>query len=283
MVLEALISPIEAEKRPWQLFFLGALFCLVAMFLSNWIFNEQASLVLVFFIVMASFPIIYNTIKLEEQKDESMDVKEFVLIKEHAKALSVFLFLFLGITVVCAVVYSLFPADFVSNTFSVQQAAIQAINHKVSGNFFNTETLSIIFFNNLKVLVFCILFAFIFGAGAIFILTWNATVIGVAIGDFVRQRLAGIALDLGFTNTAHYLGALSLGVLRYMTHGIFEILAYFIAGLAGGIISICLIHHGFKTKRFERIILDTGGLILLSLFVLFVAAFVEVFITPMFF
>ena len=88
---------------------------------------------------------------------------------------------------------------------------------------------TLIFFSNLKVLVFCILFAVLYGVGAIFILTWNASVIGTAIGNFIRLRLA---------ESSNYFYVASLGLLRYMIHGIPEILAYFIAGLAGGIISM---------------------------------------------
>ena len=36
----------------------------------------------------------------------------------------------------------------------------------------------------------------------------------------------------------------AIGMTRYMTHGIFEILAYFIGGLAGGLISVAIIRHG---------------------------------------
>jgi stage II sporulation protein M len=68
-----------------------------------------------------------------------------------------------------------------------------------------------------------------------------------------------------------------------MTHGIFEISAYFVAGLAGGIISIAVIRHDFGTKRFNHILLDSVDLILVSILFLLVAALIEVFITPVLF
>ena len=65
-----------------------------------------------------------------------------------------------------------------------------------------------------------------------------------------------------------------------MTHGIFEILAYFMGGLAGGIISVAVIRHEVGTPVFKRVLLDSIDLILLAIGVLIVAAFIEVYITP---
>jgi uncharacterized membrane protein SpoIIM required for sporulation len=127
------------------------------------------------------------------------------------------------------------------------------------------------------------LFAFIFGSGAIFILIWNASVIGTAIGNFMRTEIASIANLFGFDKIAHYFQIISLGLLRYSIHGIPEILAYFIGGLAGGIISIAIIRHDFGTKKFETILLDSADLILLSVGVLFIASILEVFVTPILF
>ncbi len=283
MVLEALISPMEAEKRPWQMFFLGLFFCMVGLFLANWIFHDQASLVLVFLIVMASLPIVYNTVVLEEEKDEQLDVKETELLREHIKALSVFMFLFLGITIMTALFFVFLPLEYVTHTFSVQAGVIRSINGHISGNAFSSHAFHLILFNNLKVLLFCILFSFLYGVGALFILTWNATVIGVALGGFVRSKLAVALQTFGLVGVSHYFQAFSLGILRYMTHGVFEILAYFVAGLAGGIISLAVMKHHFGTRKFTRVLFDTSELLLFSLLLLFIGAFVEVYITPRFF
>ena len=86
MVLESIISPLKAEKKPWDLFFIGLLYSSVAMFLALWIFRDQASLVMVFLTVTATVPLMYNTLKFEEEKDLAIP-KERALIKEHGKAL----------------------------------------------------------------------------------------------------------------------------------------------------------------------------------------------------
>jgi len=288
MVLETIMNPFRAEANPKKMFLIGLLYSSVAILLSLWIFNQQASLVMVFLTVLAATPLIYNTIKIEEQKDLS-DMPERRLLKEHAKALSYFMYLFLGITISCALWYVFLPSGMLSNLFGVQTQTIIDINSSVikfgSTGFFMqfVKVFSRIFFNNLKVLIFCILFAFIYGVGAIFILTWNASVIGVAIGNFIRSGLTKIDMAFGFNSLANYFHVISIGLFRYAIHGIPEILAYFIAGLAGGIISIAVIRHDFGTRKFEKIILDSSDLLLLSLGFLFLAALLEVFVTPLLF
>ncbi len=282
MVLEALITPIQAEKRPWQMFFLGVLFSLVGIGFSLWVFEGQSSLVMVFLIVMACIPIVYNTLQLEEEKDENSNGETY-LLKEHARALSVFMFLFLGITVAIAFIYVFVPELYIGTLFSAQSQAILDVNSRISGNIISSDALPLIFFNNLKVLIFCIIFAFIYGVGALFILVWNASVIGVALGDFIRSQLSSITSTMGYLGASHYLQVVSLGVLRYATHGVFEILAYFVAGLAGGIISISIVRHNFGTPQFDKILLDVTGLLMIALFFLFVGAVIEVYVTPLFF
>ena len=168
--------------------------------------------------------------------------------------------------------------------FDKQIATIQSINNKVSGNAYEQFSIfSKIFFNNVKVLSFSILFAFIYGAGAIFILTWNASVIGTAIGNFVRVNLSEYAGLLGFEKFAGYLNIFSIGLLRYALHGIPEILAYFYGGLAGGIISVSIAKKHYKDKKFSHILFDISELLIIAIAFLLVAAFIEVYLTPIFF
>ncbi len=283
MVLESLISPLKAEKKPWEMFFLGIIYSSVAIVLSLWIFEKHASLIFVFLTVMACIPLIYRTIKLEEKKSLVID-KEKTLLKEHSKVLYFLILLFVGVTLSVALWYVFSPADLVSNLFDVQQKTIIGINTSVTGQAVQQFHLfTKIFFNNMKVLTFCLLFAFVYGVGAIFILTWNASVIGVAIGNVIRSNLAQLSGTVGLTKIGGYFNIISYSVLRYFIHGIPEIAAYFIGGLAGSIISIAIIRHDFRTKKFEHIILDSTDLIIISVLFLLIAALIEVYITPILF
>ena len=283
MVVESLLFPVKAEKNPWEMFFIGFLYASIGIFLSLWIFRSQASLVMVFMITMAALPLFYSTMKLEESKDMLID-NESSILKEHNKAISFFMFMFIGIVVACALWYTALPTTVISDLFEKQIGTIQVISNQVSGNAIsNLDAFWRIFFNNFKVMAFAILFAFIYGAGAIFILTWNATVIGAAIGNFIRLNLSEFTAQLGLTQIGSYLHVVSVGLLKYAVHGLPEIAAYFYGALAGGILSVALINKHYKTEKFSKVMVDFSELILIAIGFLLAGSFLEVYVTPILF
>lgn len=280
-----LISPRKAERQPWELFFVGAFYASISIILVNWIFgndvvlSQYSGILVVTFTVMFSMPFMYYIIKLEEER-VTQHIGMFKLLKGHRKALWAFLWLFVGFVVAFSFWYALLPS---TESFRVQIETYCLINRP--GNFdecvsqygiqgtsttvfaTNTERLFLIFTNNIYVLLFTLVFSLIFGAGVIFILAWNASVIAAAIGIFTKSNLA----------------SLPFGLFRYMVHGLPEIASYFIAALAGGIVSIAVIKRDIGSDKFWEILQDSLNLVILAVVVLFVAAIMEVFLTPLFF
>lgn len=279
MVLESLLNPFVVKKKPWEMFFAGFLYSLVGLFLSYFVFKDSAGLLMVFLVVIAAIPLIFNIIKNEEELDLKL-TKEISLLKEHTKVLIFFIFLFLGITAAFVLAYVVLPGDMTSNIFSVQHQAIGKVNSNIQGNMTKLTLFTKIFFNNLKVLFFCIVFSFLYGTGAVFILAWNASVVAAAIGNLFKSELANLASTVGFVSLSSYFSVASFSFFRYMTHGFFEIAAYFVAGLAGGIVSIAIIKHDLEN---DKVLIDALDLVLLSLGILLVGALVEVYVTPAFF
>ncbi|MFC1768235.1 stage II sporulation protein M [Nanoarchaeota archaeon] len=287
MVFEFLISPSKAERHPWEMLVIGAVYATLGLFLAYWIFRDYSSMVMVFLMVLASIQIIHSAIAKEEAKDMKFKDKK-LLLKSHTKTLLYFMFLFLGFTFALAFWNIVLPDPMSDTLFQVQNEAINIVNQKfvgnvvtgneladisVTGNAISSEKfLGIIFFNNLKVLFFALLFSFFYGAGAIFILAWNASVIGAAMGNLITALISGGVFTAIFSS-----------FFRYFTHGIFEIAAYFTAALAGGIISIAIIRHDYKSKRFKEVLVDSLDLTILSLLLLLIGALVEVYITPLLF
>jgi len=287
MVLESFKTATDAIDKPWHMFFIGIIYAVIAVFLSLWIFKQYASLVMVFLTVFACVPLMYSTIKKQEVMDVTVK-REGKIMKNHARVLEFLMFLFLGFVVAYSLVFIFLPSDLVEDLFSVQVETIGAINSQISGEVVNnainpSDFLGQIFFNNVKVLLFCVFFAFFYGAGAIFILTWNASVISAAVGMFAKNRIAEYMASIGFIGAFGYFNVFTLGLLRYMIHGIPEILAYFVGGLAGGIISVAMINRDLEGNSFKIIMLDAIDLIILALFILLVGGLLEVFVTPMFF
>jgi stage II sporulation protein M len=284
-MFEMLINPKKAERKPWEMLFVGMFYSSVAVLLVNWIFgsdpvlSKSAGILIVTFTVMFSLPFVYFILRLEENKSEET-FGTINLIKVHRRALYAFLWLFLGFVIGFAFWYIMLPT---TTSFKTQIETYCAINRpgnfeecvvqygvkNVQGTVFvtNAERLFLIFSNNIYVLIFTILFSLIFGAGVIFILAWNASVIAAAIGVFSQSKLS----------------ALPMGLARYIIHGLPEIAAYFTAAMGGGIISIAIIKHEIGTDKFWRILRDSLNLVIISVIILFLAAFMEVFVTPLFF
>lgn len=282
-MLEMLLNPRKAERRPIELLFVGAFYASLSILLVDWIFSQDAVLsrysgiLVVTFTVMFTMPFVYYTIKLEERKITS-EKGMLALLKEHKKAIYAFLWLFVGFVAAFSIWYLVLAS---SQSFRAQIETYCLINrpstfnecvaqYGVKGATLSTtfatssDRLLVIFSNNIYVLIFTLIFSLIFGAGAIFILAWNASVIAAAVGIFTKSQLS----------------QLPIGMARYMIHGLPEIAAYFVVALAGGIISSAVIKHELGTERFWEVLQDTLNLIIVAVIVLFVAALIEVYVTP---
>ena len=231
------------------MFIVGFIYSIIAVFLSYLVFKEVSGLLAVFLIVVAILPTMYVTVKSEEELDVKYE-GEWKLLQEHAKVITFLLFMFLGVTAALVFSYVFLPTQMVESVFDLQHKAIVNVNNYVRGNIIGEEITGQatkvdifikILINNLKVLFFCLIFSLLYGTGALFILTWNASVIAAAVGSLIKSRLAETASLAGLGLFSAYLGTTVFSFLKYMLHGILEIAAYFIVGLAGGILSMALI------------------------------------------
>ncbi len=285
-MLEMLVNPQKAERRSWELFFVGAFYASLSILFVNWVFSQDAVLskysgiLVVTFTVMLSIPFVYYTLRLEESKI-STSTGTWDLLKEHKKAIYAFVWLFLGFVIALSFWYMVLSS---TESFRAQietyclinrpanfEACVNQYNIKDTsasvGFLSNTERLFLIFTNNIYVLIFTLIFSLVFGAGVIFVLAWNASVIAAAIGIFTKSQLS----------------ALPFALVRYLIHGIPEIASYFIVALAGGMVSVAVIKHEAGTDKFWDVLQDSLNLIILAIIVLFIAALVEVFVTPLLF
>ncbi len=293
MVLESVFNPFVFKKKPWETFIVGFVYSIVALSISYLVFREVAGLLTVFLVVIAVLPMMYTTIKSEEELDLKYQ-GEWKLLQEHAKVIFFLLFLFMGITTALVFSYVVLPQEAVHEIFDLQEKAIGNVNKYVQGNTIegvvvqgtitgNVTKFNIfvkIIINNLKVLFFCLVFSLLYGTGAIFILTWNASVIAAAIGNLIKNKLAETASMMGVGWASSYLGVVTFSFFKYMFHGILEITAYFIMALAGGILSMAIIK---KDMGSDNVVTDVLDLVLISLGFLLIAGIAEVYIAPLLF
>jgi uncharacterized membrane protein SpoIIM required for sporulation len=283
-MLEAIINPRKTEHRQWRMFFVGLIYASLSLLLVHWFFSadfalsKASGMLVVAFCIMFSLPYMYFIIKKEEKADEEVE-GAFKVWKVHEDAIFALMWLFLGFVVAFSfwhiVLHDSNLLNFQINTYC-QINNPDEIETCIAHYTFNSEAtgaatkplrfLSIVE-NNVYVMIFTLLFSLIFGAGAIFILVWNASVIAAAIGIFTQYRIV----------------ELPLGIFRYMLHGGFEIAAYFITALAGGIFGVGALRHGFKDPKFMRVVENVVILLFTAILVLIIAALIEVYITPLLF
>jgi uncharacterized membrane protein SpoIIM required for sporulation len=282
-MLEAIINPKSAEQRPWKMFFVGIVYASLSLLLVKWFFakdsvlSQYSGMIVVTFCVMFSLPFMYYLIKREEEEDEMVE-GFFSVWRVHSDAIYALMWLFLGFVIAFAF-WNIVLQD--SNLFNAQLETYCMINNpgdvdgcvakysieqKITPTGAATKQMRFlsILENNVYVMIFTLVFSLIFGAGAIFVLAWNASVIASAIGVFTKNSVGGIPL----------------GIARYMIHGFPEIAAYFITALAGGIFGVGILRNGVKNQRFLRVVENTVILLFISIIILVVAAAIEVYITP---
>jgi uncharacterized membrane protein SpoIIM required for sporulation len=265
MVIESIINPRRAERKPYEMYFVGLFYSLIGIYMA-WVmpFSSKA-MTAVFLSTMACIPFIVNELMREEA-----EVKRKPLIGTHKDILGIFFFLFMGLLTGFIICSAALPDEMYTNLFSEQLEEIL----RIRGSFTGTSGAAVggeavLFFlnNNFRVMFSCLLFSFLYGAGAIFLLAWNASTLGVAIGTTIRDAAAQFGV----------FQAVNIGLGSYLLHGIPEILAYLFAAIAGGIISAAVVRHGKidEVGKFYSVLKDSVGLILIASGLLILSAIVE--------
>ena len=295
MVLENIIKPTHIKRKPGLAFIIGFIYALIATVLGYFVFPADPSLSIIFLTTLAALPLLVNVLIAEEEETiKYVQSKNTPIIGTHLDVFLVFAYMFLGFMTCFLIAYTFLPAETNSLLFSEQIKTIKSILgntnfqakiidesalNSVAGRYTAEQSLQIILFNNFKVLLFSILFSFLYGAGAIFILAWNSSILAVAMGNLIRSQIVNVGGDK-LSVVMQYFKAGTFGVLRYFIHGLPEIFAYFFGAVAGGIISAAVIRHDYRDPKFYEIIMDSMDLIALACLMVIIGAILEVSVTP---
>lgn len=289
-MLELLVFPKEGEKKPWVLFLVGFVYASLSYLLVHFVFGRDvvlsrySGLLVAVFTTLFSIIFVHYAMRLDEQEDLDDDEKDDIKsIMREWKILSMFLWLFLGFIVAFSLWQVVFSSSIAMNsqieTYCVLKNPIGYTNcfnqynstGMISGiNTTPTGSFGGIFMNNLLVFIFIVLFSLLFGAGSIFIIAWNASIISVVIGLSIKYNLSNLAF----------------GISKFMIHGIPEIAAYFIATMAGGMASFALmgyIHDSITLDNLRKIIRHAAMFLLVGILVLALGVLIELYISPILF
>jgi uncharacterized membrane protein SpoIIM required for sporulation len=266
-MLESLLNFKELNRKPYLMFVWAFIICLVSIAVSVQLSYEVVvsgstvsltGLFAVLFIVMGSVYLITMIIKKEERIEEKQIIKyhQQSFWPRHKKDIMLIMLYFAGLTLAFAISASVLPAE----TFQVQVSKINQIQGitgaAIDYNALFTQILS----NNIQVLIFSFFFSFIFGAGAAFILAWNASILGVYIGQISQSVWSIPVVSMAF-----------------IPHGIPEIAGYVCAGLAGSLISAAIIRKHRKGVL-KIITTDSLKVLLLGIVLILIAAGIEAYL-----
>ncbi len=299
-MLESLIRH-QSVRNHFQLALLGALFVLVAAFFSVIVFEPFASVAVVFLTVIACIPYVDSLITSgESMLSKYRSDGEF--LREYSHVIVGLLWLFKGMVVGFIILFFVVQAWFPAHEaalFSFQRSTLEAIagastaksmaNTGAAGNVVANvgsasaaagsaavvQPLTIIDLlkNNAFVFLLSLALAMCYTFGSITILAWNASVLGYAIAQW-------IVVNAGHSTA---LGALASGSIRYFLHGIPEIAAYVVVGMAGGVMSVAFANHDLWSPKWRIIMRDSLQLIIIAAALLVIGSMIEVYITPFFY
>lgn len=267
MVLEALMSVRDAIRKPWSVLLFSVGISLLALGVSYLIFPESAGLLSVFLITIISAPFMLSLLRYEEYREEReisyatgiwQKLNPIAAFFRQSQTFLVYSQFFVGVVIAMSLLFFVLPEKYVAKIFNDQISEIGkiglALGGATSGFGFGQ-----ILVNNLFVMAVAFVLAILFGLGAVFILAWNASVLSAAIGLFAKGSVSGIPAALA----------------AFLPHGVFEIAAYFISGIAGGIISVAVSKR--KNRELRPVVGDMLVMMILSVALVVVGAFIESF------
>jgi hypothetical protein len=282
-MLESILSPGTAERSPWDMVILGFLISSAALwlgfFLANYIPADLSMLVLVI-TVIALAPLLHRIFVIEEIEEEHSNHNHPLgFILRHVDVIAMYSFLFVGLLASFTFWYVMLPhSGEVSSGefFSLQESTVPSVRQQITGKAtaseepgFRGAIFGRLYQNNLQVMGYCFLASLLFGAGAVWIMSWNASVIAVSIGSVIKTNLAGMsAIEAYFVGFPTY----SLSMAAW---AIPEVLAYLAAAFAGGILSVAVSRHHFGSEKFWVTVFDAVIFMLIAILLVFVGAYVE--------
>ncbi|MBI2971149.1 MAG: stage II sporulation protein M [Candidatus Aenigmarchaeota archaeon] len=267
MVLESLLNPRSAAGKQLDILVVSVMYTFIALFFAYQLFPQESSLLTISMVTIVFVPFFQKLFEEDEAVENSCAKPAGNLLVRHKETMLAFSAFFLGVVVATSFAYIFFPSH--SSAFSLQSQTLRSIT---SGGVTEAGGFAKYFINNSQVMVLVFILSVVFGAGAIFILAWNASVIGVFAGTLV-QSLA----TKGIPPAAAFVYGLPVSLSSIALHGVPEIMAYFVAGLAGGILSVGIIRENIHSNEFRLVLKDAVKLLLVAEFLIVFAAWLEAF------
>lgn len=260
-MLETLWLRLEIENRYLSMFLFSLLFSFAVLYFTKTFIPLPTGISSVFLISLAAAYPFVRYMKHEEESESKMQkrLSEKSLLKRHEKELLLYVAFFLGVIITFIISSFVFG----TNSFEAQLESISGMQNIRGYVTQNTIGFSEVFLNNLTVFSITFLISLMISAGMVFILVWNASVLGVFIASNSENAIM-----------AH------VNILPYLPHGIIEIAGYIMAGIAASLLSYQLERKirgkNYAKGVFSQVLADVFLLVVIGIGLLIIGATIEV-------
>ena len=207
-------------------------------------------------------------LSIEEEREKKEGYRRFY--ENHKAIFEIYLFLSVGIFIGYLILIWASRSLGIDFTVTVgEQMKIlgsevtESVVHEFNINPF-VHVLNL-FLKNLGVALIFFILSFFYGAGAIFLIVWNASIFSTFVSLTINNLNKGVPHAFGL------LGIFSLYIIP-------EIAGFLLAAIAGGVISKAVIVESVMSGSFKNVVKDGCILLLLSFGILLISAILEGFV-----
>lgn len=288
MEYEKLFSSVWLRKNPLNIFMLGFIFSELGIITSIILFRDNVSMMSIAFTSLMLIQPLSRMLTREanlEFRENKFSLR--LIFQDHKEIFEIYFFLFLGIMLSYGVFANLMPNFQIVEIFSSQigipcDGSISQprfcddltpfLGHAFLGKATGGLQFWPIVLNNLMVALVALVFSLAYGAGSILFLTWNASVWGTVFGYFAKvSSYAQDSLPIfAFINL----------MIKVLPHTITEASAYFMAVIAGGVLSKSMLKDKINKKQMKHVLFDASVFFLFSLILVFLGGILEVYVFP---
>lgn len=268
MVFEQLFKFKPLKASSFNIFIMGFIFSELGILSALFVFPNLAGLMSIAFTAVITIPYLYNLLMQEKTEIRKSTFFLRSIVENNKIIFKSYILLFFGIFL-SYVIYAIFLPEF--NLFTLFENQLKFLF--LSGSAVQPGSFTGILFNNFTVLIIFFVFSILFGVGSVLFLTWNASVWGTILGYLIKTASQA---------THNIVQSFLVTFFKFLPHLITEASAYLLAIISGLIISQTFITVDIKSERFDYTILEGIVVLGFSLLLLIIAAYMEVYLFPLF-
>lgn len=275
MVVELFLKTGWLRRRISYSLLLGVIFTFISFGTSYFLFRNSPAFIgiaTILFSVVLVIPAVNRLFLIEERFEVHEKLNFF---HKHEHIIDFFVYYFIGVFVTFFVI-ALVQGNYVFSEGQLHGLENQPQSFVPEDISMENElpppptnnTISSIFKNNAYVLIVSFCLSLFYGAGAIFLITLNASIFASALANAIRTKLPGT----GFIQMYSFM-ICNVGIM--FLHLIPEVMGYLMAAIAGGVLSQAFAREKIGSSDFKYVVIDSLIMLVFSFIVIFFAAVIE--------